>query len=133
MSNADGSFYEGQYKNGLKHGSGVMTYPNGQVFVGTFENDKKHGLGTLFDLEKSIKQREQWLKGSRKEAIKTPASREELLQQMKNPGYINKGYSNNNSPEAKRLTSKVVGGNTLGNSSYQRNSLVKQTQMGAFK
>lgn len=89
----DGSFYEGDYKNGVKNGSGVITYPNGQVYVGTFENDKKHGLGTLFDLDKNTKQREQWVKGSRKEAIKTPCPREEMLQQIKNPGYINKGFA----------------------------------------
>lgn len=28
MLNPDGSFYEGEYKNGLKHGPGVITYPN---------------------------------------------------------------------------------------------------------
>ena len=102
MISPDGSFYEGEYKNGMKNGSGVITYPNGQVYVGTFENDKKHGLGTLFDLDKNTKQREQWVKGSRKECIKTPCSREEILQQMKNPGYLNKGYTNK-SPEAKKL------------------------------
>lgn len=55
MISPDGSFYEGEYKNGMKNGSGVVTYPNGQVYVGTFENDKKHGLGTLFDLDKKTK------------------------------------------------------------------------------
>uniref|UniRef100_A0A7S3CPV0 MORN repeat protein n=1 Tax=Strombidium rassoulzadegani TaxID=1082188 RepID=A0A7S3CPV0_9SPIT len=84
----DGSVYEGEFKKNMMNGKGHITYPNGSVFVGTFENDQKHGIGTLFDFKTQTKQREEWLKGSRKNFIKTPASEEEFQQQLKNPGYI---------------------------------------------
>jgi hypothetical protein len=35
----DGSVYEGEHNQGLMHGAGSITYPNGNVYVGTFEND----------------------------------------------------------------------------------------------
>jgi len=33
----DGSYYEGEYKNDLMHGSGVIRYPNGDAYIGTFD------------------------------------------------------------------------------------------------
>lgn len=29
----------------LRHGFGIMSYPNGSVYTGAFENDKRHGFG----------------------------------------------------------------------------------------
>jgi hypothetical protein len=37
--------YEGQFKNGLKHGEGILTYKNGVKYEGQFQNDKKAGVG----------------------------------------------------------------------------------------
>ncbi len=37
---SDGSKYDGQFKDGKKHGQGTWTFPNGGVIEGHFENDK---------------------------------------------------------------------------------------------
>ena len=83
----DGSIYEGEFKNWKMHGAGKMTYPNGTIYVGTWDKDLKNGIGTLFDFDNSMKQREDWSRGTRKNFVKTPTPKEELLQQLKNPGY----------------------------------------------
>jgi hypothetical protein len=38
------SMYEGEWRNGLKHGYGKMTYPNGRVELGYWENGQFVGL-----------------------------------------------------------------------------------------
>jgi len=52
---ADGSYYEGEYKNGNRHGAGSMYMPDGNVYVGSWENDQKHGIGNLFDFTNQTK------------------------------------------------------------------------------
>ncbi|KAG9266579.1 ankyrin repeat and MYND domain-containing protein 1 [Astyanax mexicanus] len=42
----DGSRYEGQFVEDLKHGHGVYTWPNGQSYEGSFYKDFRHGSGT---------------------------------------------------------------------------------------
>ena len=42
----DGTFYDGEWRDGVIHGTGTITYPNGDVFKGNFENNKKIGCGT---------------------------------------------------------------------------------------
>eukprot|EP00913_Durusdinium_trenchii_P025110 g23570.t1 len=42
----DGSRYEGQWKDGLKHGKGRFTYPDGDVYDGVWQDGKAHGHGT---------------------------------------------------------------------------------------
>jgi hypothetical protein len=37
--------YEGDTKNGMKHGRGKYKYPDGSFYEGEFENNKKHGKG----------------------------------------------------------------------------------------
>jgi len=37
---SDGSNYEGQFKDGKRHGQGTWTFPNGGVIKGHFEKDK---------------------------------------------------------------------------------------------
>lgn len=37
--------YTGQFKNGMKNGFGLKTWPNGDVYAGTFLNDYKEGEG----------------------------------------------------------------------------------------
>mmetsp|Transcript_63276 Transcript_63276/g.184924 ORF Transcript_63276/g.184924 Transcript_63276/m.184924 type:complete len:1075 (-) Transcript_63276:133-3357(-) len=39
--------YRGQWKEGRKHGHGVLFYQHGGVYVGQWENNHKHGLGVL--------------------------------------------------------------------------------------
>ena len=49
----DGSTYEGNYKNGLKHGLEKYTWLNEIVFYGSWLNNKLHGNGYyLLDKEK---------------------------------------------------------------------------------
>ena len=48
----DGKVYEGQMKNGLRHGRGKMVYVEDDnnyagVYVGEWKNDKKHGKGKM--------------------------------------------------------------------------------------
>ena len=40
-----GHFYEGNYKNGDKHGYGKMTWATGSVYKGNWENGVQHGYG----------------------------------------------------------------------------------------
>eukprot|EP00438_Fugacium_kawagutii_P033875 Skav201120 [mRNA] locus=scaffold185:476810:491022:- [translate_table: standard] len=42
----DGSRYEGQWKDGLKHGKGRFIYPDGDVYDGEWQDGKAHGHGT---------------------------------------------------------------------------------------
>lgn len=39
--------YEGEWKNGLKHGKGKFYWRNGDMYEGGWENGLKHGKGTL--------------------------------------------------------------------------------------
>jgi len=43
----DGSIYEGQGKDGRKHGKGKLTYRDGRVFEGEFNHGKAEGTGIL--------------------------------------------------------------------------------------
>ncbi len=45
LTMSDGSSYEGQFLDGLRHGHGLYTYTNGNRYEGAFENDKRHGQG----------------------------------------------------------------------------------------
>ncbi|MCJ8737641.1 hypothetical protein PDJAM_G00026430 [Pangasius djambal] len=44
----DGSRYEGEFLNALKHGNGAFTWPNGECYKGSFYKDYRHGRGTYF-------------------------------------------------------------------------------------
>ena len=50
---ASGWKYDGEYKDGLMHGFGVMTSPDGIVFEGQFKNDSRH-KGTLTSPDGSV-------------------------------------------------------------------------------
>ena len=41
----DGSFYDGIWKLGKKHGLGTYIYPNGKKDIGLFKKDKFVGKG----------------------------------------------------------------------------------------
>ena len=38
--------YVGEYKDGLYHGQGILTFPDGEKYVGEFKDDKRDGQGT---------------------------------------------------------------------------------------
>ncbi len=39
--------YEGEAQGEIRHGSGKMTYNNGNVYEGEWQNDKRHGIGRM--------------------------------------------------------------------------------------
>ena len=43
--------YEGQYKDGKAHGSGIYHYEDGTFYIGGFENDRSHGFGSLMSAD----------------------------------------------------------------------------------
>ena len=47
LERQDGYRYDGNWQNGLIHGEGEETQPNGEMFDGAFAEGKKHGHGTL--------------------------------------------------------------------------------------
>lgn len=48
MTWSDGTYYDGEFKNGKTDGQGVRTYPNGDWVQGGFKEDKKHGPAILY-------------------------------------------------------------------------------------
>jgi hypothetical protein len=40
--------FEGEYRSGVPHGIGKMTYPNGDVYHGSWVGGKPHGDGTYY-------------------------------------------------------------------------------------
>ena len=42
-----GAHYEGQWKGGMRHGAGTMTWPDGTKYEGTWDYNAAHGLGIL--------------------------------------------------------------------------------------
>lgn len=45
LTEKDGSKYVGQFQNGKFHGKGTRTYSNGNIYIGDFSNGKSHGIG----------------------------------------------------------------------------------------
>ena len=43
----DGSVYEGEARDGIRHGKGKVTYKDGRIFEGQFEHGRATGNGTL--------------------------------------------------------------------------------------
>ncbi len=43
----DGTVYEGDFREGKIHGNGKMSVPDGEVYTGTFDNEVRHGYGNL--------------------------------------------------------------------------------------
>jgi len=39
-------YYDGEWRDGMKHGHGKETYASGDRYEGEFRNDKRHGRGT---------------------------------------------------------------------------------------
>ena len=60
----DGTKYEGEWKNGKRHGHGMWTKPNGLTYVGEWKDDKPNGQGTL-TLPNGRKHKGEWKDGKR--------------------------------------------------------------------
>jgi len=60
----DGLFYRGEFREGKKHGKGILVWPNGNQYDGMFEDDLQHGIG-VFKEKRSIK-KGLWERGIRK-------------------------------------------------------------------
>jgi len=60
----DGSHYEGQWLNGMRHGHGIWSKSDGSTYVGEWEDDKPHGQGTL-TLPNGKKHTGEWRNGKR--------------------------------------------------------------------
>jgi hypothetical protein len=43
----NGDIYEGEWKNGRKHGKGTMNYADGKKYTGVWVNDEKTGQGVF--------------------------------------------------------------------------------------
>ncbi len=50
----DGSVYQGEFKDGLFHGRGILRWENGAVYEGEFRNGLAHGHGRLTGAEGSV-------------------------------------------------------------------------------
>ena len=57
---ADGSVYEGEWKEGKYHGRGVMRSADGAVYEGEFQGGKMHGVGVMRYADGSIAHDGQW-------------------------------------------------------------------------
>lgn len=60
----DGRQYRGQFENGVFHGQAVMTWPDGRRYRGQYADDRKHGEGT-FAWADGRRYQGQWVVGKR--------------------------------------------------------------------
>ncbi len=60
----NGSSYEGQLVNGLKHGIGKCTYPSGAFYEGEWAKDLNHGKGTYIQVD-GLSYKGDWAKDMR--------------------------------------------------------------------
>ena len=58
MTYKNGDVYEGEWKNGKKHGYGIITYSNGTEYEGEWKNGKMNGQGKLTSLNGTLYQGE---------------------------------------------------------------------------
>ena len=47
MTYKNGDIYEGDWADGYMHGTGTMIYDNGDKYDGGWVKNKKHGMGTF--------------------------------------------------------------------------------------
>ena len=43
-----GTYYKGDWVNGLKDGEGEIKYSNGEIYKGGWKDDKWNGIGTIY-------------------------------------------------------------------------------------
>ena len=46
LTSPDGAKYVGEWQDGKYHGQGTYTFPDGEKYVGEWRDSKKHGQGT---------------------------------------------------------------------------------------
>lgn len=61
--NSSGGRYEGEFRDGKHSGHGVWTTPDGDVFDGNWVNDRPHGQGTYLDKDKGVTYSGIWTDG----------------------------------------------------------------------
>ena len=61
----DGKRYEGDYKNGVKHGKGKMSDAKGNNYDGEWKDGKQHGVGSLWDSQGTLNHSGAWFNGSK--------------------------------------------------------------------
>jgi hypothetical protein len=47
MAFDDGQLYEGEWRDGKRHGEGTNEWAEGQAYHGMWRDDKMHGVGTF--------------------------------------------------------------------------------------
>ena len=57
---SDGINYEGQWKNGIRHGEGTLTSADGSKWVGEYKNDKIWNITNFDSFGKVVKK---WFHG----------------------------------------------------------------------
>ena len=65
MNYADGSKYEGEFREGKKAGQGSRFFASGDRYVGTFESNVMHGTGIYYSMSAQTKRQGEWLNGKR--------------------------------------------------------------------
>eukprot|EP00163_Fabomonas_tropica_P001403 TRINITY_DN11059_c0_g1_i2.p2 TRINITY_DN11059_c0_g1~~TRINITY_DN11059_c0_g1_i2.p2 ORF type:complete len:163 (-),score=56.78 TRINITY_DN11059_c0_g1_i2:228-716(-) len=63
MQWAEGGKYEGDWKDGRRHGRGVFYYLNGDVYDGEWQDDLKHGVGTYTFANTGAVYQGEWILG----------------------------------------------------------------------
>ena len=58
----DGTYYDGEWENDMRHGKGEFVRFDGYYYEGGWENDKKHGEGVEHD-ENKTKSTTTWING----------------------------------------------------------------------
>jgi hypothetical protein len=84
--------YNGEYKDGLRHGKGTYKYKEGSVMTGVWENDTLNGPGVLVNKD-GIKYEGLWQKGLRQGKILiTPPNGQKIESFAKNDTILPEGY-----------------------------------------
>ena len=60
MEYENGDKYEGEFKNNLKEGKGIMNYNNGDIYDGEWKNDLRDGKGKMIYEEKKEEFEGEW-------------------------------------------------------------------------
>jgi hypothetical protein len=63
LNNAEKVLYDGQWKEGLRHGAGRENCEDGSIYIGEFEKGKPHGSGKLFNDKEELLYEGEWKNG----------------------------------------------------------------------
>ena len=72
----NGDRYEGEYRNGVRQGTGSYTYANGAKYVGEYKDGYFHGHGIEYTSTGNINRQGQWVKGKFIETVPEPTKLE---------------------------------------------------------